>query len=437
MRKLVIIGGVAAGLKAAAKARRCDPKAQITVVEKGEIISFAACGMPYFISGDVLDITNLMKTAAGMRDVSFFKNVKNITVLTKTLATLIDRESKSVKVKNLTSGEESALPYDKLVIATGASPLKPQLPGIELANIYHLWHPDDAKAIRRGLEEKQFKNAVIIGTGLIGMEMAESLVRWNLKVTAVEMKEQVFPAFLDAEIAGIVAKYIHEYLRTSDPDIYAGGDCVENVNIVSKEKVFAPMGSTANKHGRIIGENICDRYVKFRGISNTVVVRVMGLNIGKTGLSEQDVKQLGYQYVSTVTAGTDKAGFMPDAKMITVKLIVETKTRRVLGMQAVGEGDVAKRVDVLATALNFNGTIEDLFDIDLSYAPPYNSPIDRVAVAANTVMNQLTDKYKGISSLKAKEMMSDDKVVFLDVRNPLEYQEIKLARSKNIRHLSL
>ena len=503
MQKFVIIGAVAAGLKAASKARRGNPNAQITVVEKGELISYGACGMPYYVAGDVDNVTDLMKTPAGaMRNLDFFKKVKDVTVMVNTLATGIDRKGKIVTVKNLKTGEESMLNYDKLVIATGAFPVKPPLPGIELANIRQLWHPDDAKAVRQGLEKQQFENAVIIGAGLVGMEMAEALAEWELNITVIEMKDQIFPAFLDSEIAGITAKYarekgitiltgekvmgflgdgkvttvetdqrsivadlvilaigarpnvelaraaglnigatgaisVDEYLQTNDPDIYAGGDCVENVNILTGEKVFAPMGSTANKHGRIIGENLCGGTGKFRGVLNTVAVKVLNLNVGKTGLTEADAKRLGYDYITTMTAGHDKPHYMPGAKLMSVKLIVDVKTRKVLGMQAVGEGDVSKRVDVVATTLLFGGTIDDLFDIDLSYAPPYNSPIDNVAVAANAVMNKLTGKFKGITSLEAKEMMENGKTIFLDVRSPEECKQIRLAKGPTMQFIPL
>lgn len=183
VQKIVIIGGVAAGLKAASKARRCDPTAQITVVERGERVSYGACGMPYFVSGDVSDLNQLMMTPAGaVRNPAFFKNVKNVDVLTQTLATGIDREAKQVTVKNLISGEQTELPYDKLVIATGATPFKPPLPGIELANIRELWRPDDAAAVREGLERGKYNNAVIIGAGLVGVEMVEALKLWGVNV---------------------------------------------------------------------------------------------------------------------------------------------------------------------------------------------------------------------------------------------------------------
>lgn len=503
MRKVVVIGGVAAGLKAASKFRRCDPQAEIMVIEKGEIISYGACGMPYYVSGDVDNVNQLMATPAGaLRNPAFFRNVKNIDVRTQTLATRINRADKTVAVKHLVTGEESLVPYDKLVIATGASPIKPSLSGIELGNIHQLWHPDDAKAIRQGLERGRFSKAVIIGAGLVGMEMAEALKLWDVDVTVVEMKEQIFPSFLDAETAEAVAKYVrgegitvltgekverfngdkvvqevvtdkrviaadlvilaigvrpnvelakeagleigvtgaisvNEYMQTSDADIYAGGDCVENTNIVSGQKVFAPMGSTANKHGRIIGENICGAQTKFRGVLNTVVVKVLDYNIGKVGLTEREAKELGYDYVTAMVGGHDRPHYMPGAKLMTMKLIADANTGRILGAQGFGEGEVAKRMDVVATAITLGGTVNDLFDVDLAYAPPYSGPIDNIAVAANAVMNKIAGKLKGISPLTAKEMLSSGTTTFLDVRSPEECKQIRLANCQDIRYIPL
>ena len=502
MKKVVIIGGVAAGLKAAAKIRRCDSEARITVVERGELISYGACGLPYYVSGDVDNINQLMMTPAGaLRNTAFFKNVKDVDVRSKTLATQINRAAKTVTVKSLTTGDTEELAYDKLVIATGASPVKPPIPGIDLGNIHQLWHPDDAKNIRQGLERGRFEKAVIIGAGLVGLEMAEALKLWEVDVTVIEMKDQLFPAFLDIEIAGSVAKYAREqgitvltgetvlrfegegqvaavvtdkqtvaadlvilsvgvkpnvelareaglaigvtgaiavddYLQTSDPDIYAGGDCVENINLVSGRKVFAPMGSTANKHGRVIGENLCGGSAQFRGVLNSVAVKVLDYNVGKTGITEREAKELGYEYVTAMVGGHDRPHYMPGAKIITIKLIADARTGRLLGAQGFGEGEISKRIDVVAAVITLGGTVSDLFDIDLSYAPPYSGPIDNVAVAANAVMNKLAGKLKGISPLVAKEKMAG-KTVFLDVRSPEEVKQIRLSGTTDIQYIPL
>lgn len=455
MQKIVVIGGVAAGLKAAAKVKRENPAAQVVVLERGRLISYGACGMPFYVAGEIPEIDNLMMTDKGeLRNQAFFHQDRGIDVWTQSLATAINRAAKIVQVKDLVTGREYGLPYDQMVIATGAIPLKPDWPGSELTNIHQLWHPDDAIAVRKGIEQGMFKRAVIIGAGLIGMEMAEALHRQKLEVTVVEMKEQVFPALLDSECAEAVSQYaryngitvltgekverftgdgvvqtvvtdrrtlpadlvilavgvrpnaelareaglviggtgaiaVNEYLQTSDPAIYAGGDCVENTHLVSGQKVFAPMGSTANKHGRVIGDNLCGLKVKFRGVLNTAVVRLMDLNIGKVGLTEREAKQLGYDYVTATVSGRDKPHYMPESGRLTSKLIVHAQTRQVLGAQILGDGRVDKRIDVIAAVLNFAGTVDDVFDIDLAYAPPYSSPIDHVAVAANAIMNKL------------------------------------------------
>lgn len=502
-RNIVVIGGVAAGLKAAAKVRRGDPSAKITVLERGDIVSYGACGMPYVVSRDVASIDHLMMTPSGsMRNADFFKATKNLDVLIRTEALRIDRKDKTVRVKSLDTGEESDLSYDKLVIATGSTPVRIPFPGVDLGHIFSMWHPYDAREIRRLLESGQVKNAVIIGAGLVGIEMAEAFHRWGVHTSLVEMKEHVMPAFLDAEVAMSVEKYaqdkgievrtqetvqrfegegvvrsvvtdrgtlpadvvimavgvkpttrlaqeaglelgvsgtiaVDEYMQTSDPDIYAGGDCVENTHIVTGKKVFVALGSIANKHGRVIGENICGAHVRFRGVLGTVVARLLDLNIGKTGLTEREAKEAGYEIVTTMTTGNDRAHYMPGSKPITLKLIADARTRKVLGIQAFGEGEVAKRIDVLAGVLTFGGTIDDLFDIDLSYAPPFNNPIDNAAVAANTLMNKIAGKFKGISPLEAKEKLASPKTVFLDVRTPDECKAIRLASCRNVTYIPL
>ncbi len=501
--KILIIGAVAAGLKSASKARREDGKAEITVLEQGKLVSYGACGMPYYVGGEIHDIKELMSTGAGNpRNADYFKKTKNIDVQTETEAVRIDRDKKIVEAKDLKTGELKNYFYDKLVIATGASPVRPPLEGIGLKNIFPLWHPDDAVAIRSGIDAGTFKNAVIIGAGLIGMEMAEALNQQGLNVTIVEMKDQIFPAFLDEEIAAIGHKYlkskniqlltgekvekllgaesvtavktdqreipadlvimaigarpnvglakeagltigetgaiwVDETMRTSDPDIFAGGDCVESTHMVSGKKVFSPMGSIANKQGRVIGENLLGGKARFKGVAGTVVVKIHDITIGKTGLSEKDAKDQGYDYVTALVAGPDRPHYMKNARPVTLKLIVDSKTQKVLGVQGIGEGEVAKRLDVVASVLNFGGTIDDLFDIDLSYAPPYNSPIDMVATAANAVMNKLAHKFTGISAAEAKAKVEKKEAIFLDVRTPGECQTIGLDWDGQILNIPL
>ena len=455
MQRIVVIGGVAAGLKAAAKVRRLDAEAQITVLERGELVSYGACGLPYFIGGEVEQVRQLMSSPSGaLRTPEFFKKAKNLDVLTRMEAVAIEREAKIVHALNLETGAKQQFAYDKLVLATGASPLKPAWPGVEKENIFHVWRPQDAAAIRRGLETQKYEKAVVIGAGLIGLEIAEALRMWDVDVTVVEMKNQLFPALLDEDMAqelelSLAAKglqflkeeaveafggdaqvrevktdkrtltadlvilalgarpnvelarqagleigtsgaiAVNEYLQTSDKAIFAGGDCAENTHRVSGEKVFLPMGSTANKHGCVIGENLCGAGVKFGGVLGTAAVKLFEMQVGRTGLNERQGAAAGFECVSVTVAGYDRPHYMKAARKVLLKLTADAASRQLLGMQAWGEGEVVKRVDVAAMALSLGATVDKLFDADLAYSPPFNSPIDVLAVAANKLTAKL------------------------------------------------
>lgn len=503
MLKVLIIGAVAAGLKAAAKLRRADHEAEITVIDKGQYISFGACGMPYYISGDIDNYKALMSTPTGVeRTPAFFESVKNIKVLPGKLATAIDRNAKIVTVQDVASGEMSVMSYDKLVIATGASPVKPPLPGIQLANIFTLWSMEDAQRIRKMIERGEVEKAVIIGGGLVGMEMAEAFKMWEIDVTVVEMQNHIFSALLDDEVAAAVEKYgreagltiltgekvtefrgtdiveevvtdartiqadivivavgarpnvqlakeaglkigqtgaieVNERMETSDPNIYAGGDCVENTHMITGKKMFVPMGSTANKHGRVIGENLAGGHSTFRGVLGTAIVKVLEWNVGKTGLTEKEAAKLGYDFVTTTVAGHDKPHYYPDSKLLSVKIIADAGTGKILGAQAYGAGDVSKRIDVFATAITLGATVQSFADVDLAYAPPFSSPIDIAVTAAHGLLNKIAGKFPGMSPLEAFEKLNDKNVVFLDVRSPAECEQVKLTECDNIQYIPL
>jgi NADPH-dependent 2,4-dienoyl-CoA reductase/sulfur reductase-like enzyme/rhodanese-related sulfurtransferase len=503
MQKVLVIGAVAAGLKAASKLRRSDAAAEITVIDKGQYISYGACGMPYFVAGDVDDYKALLSTPTGVeRTPAYFESVKNIKVLPGKLATAINRKEKSVTAQDVASGDIATMNYDKLVIATGATPVKPPIPGIELGNVFSMWHLEDAMAIRKLAERGKVEKAVIIGGGLVGMEMAEALKMWDVDVTVVEMQSHIFTAFLDDEVASAVEKYVREAgitlltaekvvefqgmetvsqvrtdkrtisvdlvimavgakpnaqlakdagleigqtggivvndrLQTSDPDIYAGGDCVENVHIITGQKVFTPMGSVANKHGRVIGENLADGCSTFRGVLGTVIVKVLDWNVGKVGLTEKEAKKHGYNYVAATVAGYDKPHYYPDSTLMSVKLIVDIDTGKVLGAQAYGGGDVSKRIDIFATTMTMGGTVHDMVDIDLSYAPPFNNPIDIAVMAGHSILNKLSDRLIGINPIEAFKKLNDQNVVFLDVRSPKECEQVKLTECNNMCYLPL
>lgn len=494
-QKVVVIGGVATGPKAAARLRRLDPTADITIVERGDLVSYAGCGTPYYIKGDITEFGDLVETPVGTpRDAAFFRKVKNIHVLTRTLAQAVDRAEKVVSIVNLDTGEQQELPYDKLVLATGGIPFLPPVPGIDLKNVFTLRSPHDASAIRDAIDSGKVKRAVIVGAGLIGLEMCEALVARGLEVTVVEMFPHLLPGLLDFETAAFVARHmrsqgidevmgekvvglegdhlgnvqqvvtekrnietdmvimavgvrpndqlardagldvadkggiiVNDHMQTSDPDIYAGGDCVLCRHRVSGQLVYVPLGSTANKHGRVIGTNLAGGKETFPGILATAVAKHCDFNIGCTGLTETKARELGYHVVASLAPAPDHAHYYPGAKVIFVKLIADADTRKVLGVQVVGPGEVAKRVDVIATALCFGATVDDLATLDLGYAPPYSGALDNVIHAANIARNKLDGIANAISPVEVKARVdAGEDFVLLDVRGPSEYEAMRI-----------
>ncbi len=493
--KIVIIGGVAAGPKAAARARRLAPNAEITIIERGKLLSYAGCGMPYFIEGKIKEIRDLVCTPAGVpRDVVFFDRVKGIQVLNRTLALSINRAAKTVEVVRVDTNEPQTIPYDKLVIATGGLPVVPPIEGIRLHRVFRLNHPDDAVAIRDAVQSGQVRRATIIGGGLIGLEVTEALAANGVEVSIVEMLDQLLPTMLDFEISAFLTKHVrakgvqvytgervlrlepdtegsvgrvvtdqreietdlvllavgvrpnvqlareagleigpsggiavNEYLQTSDPDIYAGGDCVESQHMVSGQKFHWPMGSAANKHGRVIGDNLAGRQTSFPGVVGTAVAKVFDYNVGKTGLSEKQARDLGYEVVTSLAPSPDCSHFYPANKVVLLKLVADAKNGQLLGAQAVGPGEAVKRIDVLATALRFKATVTDVGELDLGYAPPYSTAIDLASHAANIIENKLTGLAKSITPMEVKAKLErEEDFVWLDVRSPQEFEQIHI-----------
>jgi NADPH-dependent 2,4-dienoyl-CoA reductase/sulfur reductase-like enzyme/rhodanese-related sulfurtransferase len=493
--KVVVIGGVAAGPKTAARLRRLNPEAEITIVEKGKVLSYAGCGMPYYVSGDVAESHNLMDTPAGIiRDSLFFLNVKGVTVLDHTLAEKIDRKAKTVSGVHLETGESKSIPYDKLVLATGGTPVELPIEGKNLNHVFRLWQPEDALSMREFIYEKRPKKAVIIGGGLIGIEMTEALAKQGLQVAVVEMLPFVLPGLLDEEVSANLTRYlrsrdvdvrcgtrvtriegddqgnvqkvitdkgeifadlvlisvgvrpnsklakeagleigpvgdirVNEYLQTSDPDIYAGGDCVRNSHLLTGKPVFAPMGSTANKHGRVIANNIMGNAEKFKGILGTAVVKVFDYNVGKSGLTESQAREASFDVVTTLVPSSDIPHYYPTKKPLLLKLIADRKTRKLMGIQGVGPGEVVKRIDVLATAMTLGATIDDLPSFDLGYAPPYSTAIDIAAHAANVLRNKIDGIAPFLTPKEVKEMADrGEDFLWLDVRSPEEYKEKRI-----------
>jgi NADPH-dependent 2,4-dienoyl-CoA reductase/sulfur reductase-like enzyme/rhodanese-related sulfurtransferase len=483
MKKIVVIGGTACGPKAAARARRCDQQARITLVEQGENLSVATCGLPYYVSG-VIDSRQELLT----RGADFFKRVMNIDVLTRTRAVAIDRKNRRVEVLNLETDQTSAIEYDKLVLATGSLPAAPELKGRNLSGVFTLSKIEEAQAIRELVSSRRIKRAVIIGAGLIGLEMAESLTAQGLEVSLVEALDWVLPTLLDFEVAAYLEKHlrgkgvklflgqkivgfegdgkgqlkkvitekteleaglallaigvrpnsglardaglkigatggiaVNPRLQTSDPDIYAGGDCVENTSLVTGQKMLAPLGSTANKHGRVIGTNISGGDESFPGVAGASIAKVFDFNVGRVGLSQRQAEKAGYDVVTSLVPGYEHATYYPRGREILVKLVADTRGK-LLGGQVAGPGDTDKRIDVLATALTFGATVDDLANIDLAYAPPYNSALDPLHNAANVIRNKRSGHARAMTPMEVeRKLKSGDDFILLDVRSPGEW----------------
>jgi NADPH-dependent 2,4-dienoyl-CoA reductase/sulfur reductase-like enzyme/rhodanese-related sulfurtransferase len=481
--RIVIIGGVACGPKSAARARRCDPHAKITIIEAGDLVSYASCGLPYYVGGVIQ-----RRNALLVRSAQDFKSISDIDVMMGTTVDRIDRAAHVLQLTKVATGEHSTLPYDKLVIATGANPVRPPLEGRELGGIFSVKDVADADTILAWVAPLQKGRAVIIGAGLIGVEMADGLTTRGLSVTIVEALPAVLPGMLDEEIAGPLARHmtkkgidlrlsqrvvrfegengkvarvvtgqgsidadvvvlaigvrpntalareaglaigttggisVNEMLQTSDPDIFAGGDCVENKNMITGAPVFVPLGSTANKHGRVIGSNATGGHESFGGVLGTGLVKVFDFNVGRTGLGEIDARSNGYDVVTALVGGAATAGYFPGSKDILLKLIADRKTGRVLGAQGTGKGEIAKRIDVVAATMTFGGTVGALAGLDLGYAPQFNAAMDVLHSAANAVKNKIAGMAESVTPAQVKAMMDKrEDFLLIDVRGQKEW----------------
>ncbi|MGE4518758.1 MAG: FAD-dependent oxidoreductase [Desulfobacteraceae bacterium] len=493
--KVVVIGGVACGPKAAARIKRLNPKADVTLIEKGELLSYSGCGMPFYISGEVHDHNELMQTPVGVvRDTHFFKVVKDINVYNRTVAEKIDREKKIVHALKIDTGEKIEFPYDDLVLATGSETVRPPIPGIDLKGVNILSTIEDARKIKDRVSKFKGKNAVIIGGGLIGIEVTEAFVKQGMHVTVIEKEDQLLKNLTDPEISIHVRRELQrngvklavgqtvteikgddssevsavvteketfpadivlvsigvkpnvklakdcgleigvtggivtdEHMRTTDKSIYAGGDCAENRNRLTNDVIYTPMGSTANKQGRVIGDNICGRSTKFPGVLGTAICKVFDLTIARTGLTEKECRQKNLNYVTVLTPSPDKPHFLPDAKLIIIKLIAENPSGKILGCQVTGYGEAAKRLDIAVAAMSHNATVYDLEYYDLAYAPPYSPAMDNIIVAANIAENKITNTGMSCTPSQVKDQIENGKdFVFLDVRSPQEYEMMRI-----------
>ena len=494
-KRIIVIGGSAAGPKAASRARRIDENADITIIQKSADLSMASCGYPYYIGGFFDEREQLLCSPAGVvRDTNFFWNAKKIVTKVSTEATKINPTEKTVDFTDLITGEKGSLSYDKLIVATGATPRKPPIPGIELKGVTTLVSMPDADFLRKVRDEGKIKNAVVIGGGLIGIETAEALNLAGINITLVEMLPQLL-TFLDKHLARLVENYVRtkanvilqngvsaflgkdgkltgvklndgteipcelavlatgvkpntklaqdagltlgktggivvdQYMQTSNPDIYAVGDCIEIPNLITGKPVHAPFGDLANLQGRVAGENaILGNTATFKGTIQTSICKVFDYAVGTTGLSAQNATEMGFTNIETVVnVSLDKPGFM-QGKLLTTKLVVEKSTHKILGAQVIGPGDVSKQTAIWAMAIQGKMKVEDMVNADLPYAPPFSLAIDHSIATAHIMQNKLRGFYQSISGEELRNKLKEKaNMLLIDVRNPGEFEEMRLG----------
>ncbi|MDI6615247.1 MAG: FAD-dependent oxidoreductase [Syntrophaceae bacterium] len=495
-KRIIVIGGSAAGPKAAAKARRLDYHADIVILQKDSDLSMASCGYPYYVGGYFDDRNMLLCTGTGVtRNPLFYLNAKGIEARTNTEVTAIDRKARTVSSTNLLTGKKETLGYDKLVIATGAVPKMPPVPGTDLDGVTTLQSMKDADFLRKVRDEGKIKKAVVVGGGLIGIETCEALQLAGIEITVIELLPQLL-TFLDWELAKLVENHVRDnsanvitdngiveflgkdgtltgvklqngaelacelavvaigvtpnvrlakeaglkigelggievdpHMQTSDPDIYAVGDCVESLNRITGRKVLAPYGDLANLQGRVAGENAAaGNSVTFPGTIQTGICKVFDYAAGSTGLSETVARRLGYEDIITVVnASPDKPGFMEGLLLVT-KLVADWKTGKILGAQCIGPGNVSKQIAQWAMAIQGGLCVEDIVNSDLPYAPPFSLAIDHFIATAHIMQNKMKGRMKGISAVQVKKKLENRETPFiLDVRGPDEYEAVRLG----------
>ena len=491
--KVVVIGAVAAGPKAAVRVKRLNPEAEVTLVDQDNLISYGGCGIPYYVSGDVPDEKELRSTSFHMlRDEHFFEKAKGVKTLTSTRALAINRAEKTVLVEHVSTKKRQLLPYDTLLLATGSEPCVPPIPGVNLANVFTISDLHKAIAIKDMIAKGLVGKAVVIGGGAIGIEMAEALKDlWGVETTLLEFQGQLLPNLVDWEFSEILASHLREngvdvflgegaveivagddgngcavrtqkrtiaadlvimavgvrprsklaadaglhvskmgaivvnaHLQTSDPDIYAAGDCIEITHQVSGRKFFAPLGSLANKQGRVAGDNICGIPSTFAGGVGSFIMKAFDMSIGSAGLTLKAARQAGYDADISLTSPVDRAHFFPTQAVACFLLIFDRRTRKVLGFQGVGPmGDgILARINGVAPLLAAGAVIEDFNTIELAYAPPFSAAIDSVNAAAYVAENLCDNRLRKIDMKDYLEYMADIDAqpdwVMLDVRHP-------------------
>ena len=448
--KLIVIGGTAAGLSAASKAKRLQPDLEIEVFEKSGYISYGACGLPYFVGGIIENPEDLVSLT-----VEQITQQRGIPTYIHHEVIRINRKEKTVTVKNMDTEEESVHTYDKLVIATGARPVRPSIPGIEAKGIYYLRTVEDGIRLKQVVKAEGKKQAVIVGGGFIGLEVAEEMALSGIEVHVFEQLERLLPflekgfsqaiqdtlaehgvavhlgekieeiltvngtargikteggqivaadfilmsigvvpntelardAGLQLGIKGAIA--VNDEMQTSDPLIWACGDCSQTKNRITEKPVYIPLGTTANKQGRIAGENVAGGHETFKGVVGSMVTKVFNLYIAATGLSLRQAEEAGYDAVSSVITKGDRASYYPGSQDNQICLIFEKKSGRLLGAQGIGSESVAGRMNVFVTAITCGMTVSEINDLDLVYAPPVAPVYDPILIAASQAMKKV------------------------------------------------
>lgn len=466
--KVLVLGGVAAGTKVAAKLLREDRSCEVTILTKGKDISYAGCGLPYYV-GDVIHEKGQLIVNTPEK----YAKLTGAEVLTQTEAISVKPDEHKVEAKDLQTGEVKEYGYDKLVIATGASPFVPDIPGLGLKNVFVMRTPDDAIALREAVESGSVKRAVVAGGGFIGLEVAENLAAKGVKVSVIDFAPHVLPNFLDPEMAEYVENKMAEegimpvtgvalegvtgtdmvekvqtsrramkadalvlavgirpntaflegsgidmfkgtiltdkYLRTNVEDIYAAGDCAMVSNRETGKPAWSPMGSTANIAGRILAKNIAGANLEYPGVLGTGVAKLPGgLNTGRTGLTETAAKAEGYNVISVITALDDKAHYYPGAGSFIVKLTADKESRKLLGVQVLGTGAVDKMTDIGVTAISLGATVDQLASMDFAYAPPFSTAIHPFAHSINILMNKMDGTLDSITPAEYAQGAAED-----------------------------
>jgi NADPH-dependent 2,4-dienoyl-CoA reductase/sulfur reductase-like enzyme/rhodanese-related sulfurtransferase len=444
MEKVLIIGGMAAGCKTAARLKRIKPECEVTIIERKSFISFGTCGMPLYASGEVDSFLDLAKTSWGtVRDASFFREAKDIEVLTETLVEKIDYNKRTAECLNLKNNERININFDKLVICTGAKAVQPSFPCSESYKISNFHNPLDAKKFRELTQKGKVGKAVIIGGGYIGCELAEALVSlWGIETYIIELQNRLLPNTLDKEMSALLEKtflkndikvflnshverieskgelpvvyldtgetiesdyvflclglkpevelaksigiktgkfdgiLIDSQMRTNLPDVWAGGDCLEIKNLITGNNSFFPLGSLANRQGRVIAESIAGLDSSFEGAVGANSIKVFGLIIAQAGLNETSVINQDINYSAVWGTWYDRPDYHPESKTLFGKLIYEKDTLKLIGLQLVGMGEVTRYIDVFTALAQRRGTVKDLIDVEHAYTPPHSSPMN-------------------------------------------------------------